>query len=73
MLATDEGGVQAVVWVRIPTGFPGAAQRWELRRDDAPEHTRRGLGTPAFAALVLLLIAVVIGSIALISWSARRP
>lgn len=72
VLASDHCGVQQVLWIRVPAGLPGHAPPWELRRDDAPERTRRGLSEPAFCAMALTLAFVAVSLIAAFS-RALRP
>ena len=64
VLARDAAGAECVVWVCVAR--TGRA-RWELRLDPAPETTRRGLGAPAFAGFVAVLILVVVSGILLLS------
>ncbi len=63
VLAQDATGAECVVWVCVARTGP----RWELRRDPSPERTRRGLGAPAFAGFVTVLIVVVVSGILLLS------
>ncbi len=70
-LATDRAGVQHVLWVRMPTSWPGHARPWELRRDEAPARTWRGLGTAGFYALAVVLMALVMSGIVLFSRALR--
>lgn len=70
-LATDGDGVQHVLWIRIPTGLPGRSRPWELRRDEAPERTRRGLSEPVFYAVGLTLVVVVVSLILAFSRALR--
>ncbi len=73
ILATDERGVDHIVWVLMPTGSilkMGQPPEWELRVDPDPARTRAGLGTSGFFMLALALAAVVLGGIVFISRSA---
>ncbi len=64
VLAQDATGAECVLWVCVPRSGP---RPWELRRDSAPEKTRRGLSAPAFAGFVAVLILVVVSGILLLS------
>ncbi len=67
VIADDGEGRERVLWVRMPARAPWARSDWELRIDDAPERTRRGLGMGAFAAFVLGLMLLVGGLILVVS------
>ncbi len=69
--AQDERGTEQVVWVRMPTSWPWTPRQWELRRDEAPERTWRGLGAPAFYTVALGLAAAVVSAIVFVVRSAR--
>lgn len=56
VIAEDRSGAAHVLWARLGAPTPWAPARFEIRHDEAPDHTPRGIGAPLFLGVLVIVV-----------------